>query len=375
MPNGEKRIPMPWWWIWGEAEWQRDPRSRGMVKTAPGVWQTQQPTTATPGTTTPAWEVAAEGDAYYLDEGWSTAKPPYALGKGFHWEEVEFDPNTGTPIRGQLIPVADEEAEQGMGFGEPEPMTEYQQRSMELAEREAGRGREKTEAEIFEEARQKILTETTGARDWIKHWMAGHTPTSYQAPSRRILTMEEAQEGISPYDVVISPTIEAARDVGATSWIPTSTWEEAGGQEAATARTQELEAMVAQGYKTDPFNLTAQGERYGVLGASGALSRQVGSVTGLGEGATRPTTPPAPAWLPKFAPSQVAGQPITRGAVTTPSPQQWTRTPWSVRKGLEGYMEFAGQRPFVEMTEQMEMMMPTAPTATGAKRWRPIQKR
>ena len=37
MPDGKKVIPKPWWYLWGEAQWRQDPRSKGMVKLKPGV--------------------------------------------------------------------------------------------------------------------------------------------------------------------------------------------------------------------------------------------------------------------------------------------------------------------------------------------------
>lgn len=85
--------------------------------------------------------------------------------------------------------------------------------------------------------------------------------------------------------------------------------------------------------------------------------------------------PPAPAWLPQFAPSQVAGQTITKGRVTTPSGQQWAQTPWSVREGLRGYTEWTGKRPYPEILEHMAMMQPETPAGAGRTRWMPKRQR
>jgi len=86
-------------------------------------------------------------------------------------------------------------------------------------------------------------------------------------------------------------------------------------------------------------------------------------------------TPPSPEWLPRFAETQVAGEPITKGRTTTPSGQQWTQTPWSVREGLRGYTEFAGFRPYQDILEHMAQMAPRTPVGAGRTRWKPVTQR
>lgn len=98
---------------------------------------------------------------------------------------------------------------------------------------------------------------------------------------------------------------------------------------------------------------------------------------------TKPS-PTTPEWLPQFAPSQVAGEPITKEKVTTPTPEQWAKTPWSVREGLRGYTEYAGFRPYTEILEdiattqgreeaQKVSALPRTPYVSG--RWSPARQR
>jgi len=56
-----------------------------------------------------------------------------------------------------------------------------------------------------------------------------------------------------------------------------------------------------------------------------------------GKARPRPTAPPTPAWLHKFAPWLTEGQPITKGQMPTPSGQLWGQTPPSVQAGLKGF--------------------------------------
>jgi len=92
----------------------------------------------------------------------------------------------------------------------------------------------------------------------------------------------------------------------------------------------------------------------------------------LAEVRARPLgTPPAPEWLPQFAETQIAGQPITKARTRTPSGQLYAQTPWSVREGLRGYTEWAGYRPYSEILEHMLMMQPEAPMGAGRVRWQP----
>ena len=83
----------------------------------------------------------------------------------------------------------------------------------------------------------------------------------------------------------------------------------------------------------------------------------------------------APDWLSQFVPSQTAGTRLTRGQIPTPSGQQWSQTPWSVREGLRGYTEWAGRRPYMDIMEHMEMMQPVEPLGGKYRRWSPASQR
>ena len=85
--------------------------------------------------------------------------------------------------------------------------------------------------------------------------------------------------------------------------------------------------------------------------------------------------PPAPKWLPQFVPSQVAGQAITPGGMITPSGQQWTSTPHSVREGLRGFAEFSGRRPLQDIMEQMQVSLPQNIRGQGQGRRTAAQQR
>ena len=94
-------------------------------------------------------------------------------------------------------------------------------------------------------------------------------------------------------------------------------------------------------------------------------------------GASQPQAinpPPTPWWLPQFAPWLTAGQPVSPGALLTPSGQQWGRTPWSIREGLRGFAEYAGGRPLEDILQHMYSMQPQDPRGAGFRRWAPAQQ-
>jgi len=95
----------------------------------------------------------------------------------------------------------------------------------------------------------------------------------------------------------------------------------------------------------------------------------------IAETARMSMNPPTPEWLPQFAETQRVGTPITKAEVTTPSGQQWTRTPWSVREGLRGYTDWAGGRAYQDILEQMAMMQPRTPVGAGRTQWQPAVQR
>ena len=81
-----------------------------------------------------------------------------------------------------------------------------------------------------------------------------------------------------------------------------------------------------------------------------------------------------PEWLPQFAPSQVAGQPMTQGEVVTPSGQQWAQMPWSLREKLRGYTDWSGQQFFPDILERMAFMQPEPPVGSSRIKWTPARQ-
>jgi hypothetical protein len=75
-------------------------------------------------------------------------------------------------------------------------------------------------------------------------------------------------------------------------------------------------------------------------------------------------SPLSPYWLPQFAKGEVAGLPTQGYPVTTPSGQLWSRTPWSQKEGLRGYINrYAGSVPgmvaaYEDLVNKIYMMLP-----------------
>lgn len=105
---------------------------------------------------------------------------------------------------------------------------------------------------------------------------------------------------------------------------------------------------------------------------SSRMSQQAFQLAAQAEAAVNP---PTPDWLPSFAPSQTAGTPVSKGQVVTPSGQQWSQTPWSVREGLRGYMGWSGGKSYQDMLEKMAMTQPNTPYGAGRTSWSPATQR
>lgn len=301
-----------------------------------------------PGYTEP-WKKAEEvGEGpFYVDE---YPEPPHKLGEGFEWVEVTSDPATGRPTRPQWVsqPVGAEGEEpwKVAGFAteedyqafvrlqlsEFEAGQEYRQWQMQQAgeatalERERfewqmseaalGRGVSQRERELADRLRlQQELAQLGGPADWVKRW--------------------EMMHGVIP--------------------------------RAEAARLQER----ALSLLTEAQDLTGAERTMKEMQAE----RLFGQYEKLGQQMALAEAPPSPEWLPQFVGTQVAGEPITKGRTTTPSGQQWTRTPWSVREGLRGYTEFAGFRPYQDILEHMAQMAPRTPVGAGRTRWAPATQR
>jgi len=83
--------------------------------------------------------------------------------------------------------------------------------------------------------------------------------------------------------------------------------------------------------------------------------------------------PPAPSWLPEYAPGTAAGAPITREGVKTPSAQAYGKMPWGQREMLGGFAEFANvpgaPQNITEIGERVGGMLPQERTRQA--RWQP----
>jgi hypothetical protein len=76
--------------------------------------------------------------------------------------------------------------------------------------------------------------------------------------------------------------------------------------------------------------------------------------------------PPVPDWLPAFVPGLRVGETIRALPITTPSGQQWARTPPSQQQMLQEYADWAkGEntelRSFEDIMWHMKQMLPSPP--------------
>jgi len=89
---------------------------------------------------------------------------------------------------------------------------------------------------------------------------------------------------------------------------------------------------------------------------------------------TVPSEASSPYWLPKFAPGEIAGQPMKGFAVPTPSGQMWSATPSSQKSGMEGYINrWAGSvagmvASYQDMVDRIFRMLPKR-SPYSAARW------
>ena len=183
--------------------------------------------------------------------------------------------------------------------------------------------------QIWEDIRRDILASLTTPADWIKRWQLMNAPNPW-APSEQ------------------------------------------------DALVRELEGLEAQREQEKLKNIEHKETFGGHPGPSSELPQEIRQIEGEIEALDianqqRQLTPPAPAWLPEFVLGQIAGEPIQRARVQTPSGQQWAGADWSVREGLRGFTEFAGFRPYRDILEQMARTQPR--TARVASRWGPVRQR
>lgn len=200
-------------------------------------------------------------------------------------------------------------------------------------------------ADIFEQARQSILQTATSPADWIARWQAENAPNPYvEPPLTNQEELERVQSEKAYWEGLASPAI--AKDFTGS------------GAPRITPLQQKAAAVGQIGAEGAAANIAMWQDIIAREGAGGVPQP------------VQPGGPPAPAWLPGFVPGQVAGQPISRLPIQTPSGQQLARTPSSVLQGLSGYAEWYGGRPLTDILEYAASMQPQDPKL-GRPRWTP----
>lgn len=179
-------------------------------------------------------------------------------------------------------------------------------------------------AGMWDAEQQRLLTQLTGPADWIKRWQTMQASNPFREELKQLKIGELR-----------------GRVKGLERQFPT-----------------EAQERPAPGMIFEP-------------GIGKELWKTRGRIEKLERKEGRPEPPPAPEWLSQFVPSQIAGQPITRAPMATPSGQLWGKTPPSVLAGLGGYAEWAGHRPLEDIYAHMMEMLPEAPRGAGMQRWRP----
>lgn len=262
-----------------------------------------------------------------------------------------FDVNKGKMTAGERarLDFQIKQAKQSQARWEKEQA--FTERKFAL-EQQAERGRpRKTEAQIFEEARRGILGGLGGPSDWIRRWQVTKLQNPFEKPTDLQSVAEEGLFKIQEARADLATSLKMDGDKAISSpWLMAPSLGEK--QERLTELYQEYGSAIQEQQA-----LAQEAEKTGEF--PGQQAR----------------TPPAPEWLSKFVPGQVAGQPITKVPTTTPSGQQWARTPWSQREGLRGFTEFAGFRPFEDIMGSMFAMMPQEPRGVRAKQWLPQRQR
>ena len=233
-------------------------------------------------------------------------------------------------------------------------MTAFQQAQLELQRLQLGLEERRLGAEEFGEV-----------RDWIKRWKMMQPPQAQERLRRGEVARREWMGG-SPEErraiMEISgfrPETEMAMEKGVYPYRP--------GTESAQER---IETMLPK----ERFPVTETTWRQIDPETQEEIITKVKAKIERGEERGRvPSAPPTPGWMPQFVPGQIAGQTMERLPVKTPSGQQWGKTPWSVREGLAGYMDWRGGRGYRDMLEQMAMMQPRTPTKPRG--WQPAIRR
>lgn len=194
----------------------------------------------------------------------------------------------------------------------------------------------------WEAARQSILSELTGPRDWITRWQAQQARNPWIPP-----TKEETEE---------QELRREARRVG-----------------ESVARLERLAESYPEQKWIRPAAEAERKAKYALEDELKEVSRPPGIKRGEKPRVAEPTGPPAPAWLGQFSPEAQAGQPISPlMRVETPSGQTFSRTPYSQREGLAGFTEYTGGS-YPDLLSQMAMMQTETPRIPY--QWSPTRQR
>ena len=227
--------------------------------------------------------------------------------------------------------------------------------------------KEKAKREAYEQARGEMLANSQAPVDWIGKWYAENTPNPYNDYNSVARTASRGADAIKNAEEQVQMQSDwykaNGRGSDASDWnIPIQ-----GGDSQTNPITYNpmMEAI---------SNLSEAIKMYSP--AINEQQRMVSTGEKLGTfGYKAPQAPQAPSWLPRFAPSQKAGQEITRDIIETPSGQQWAGSNWSTREGLKGYVNWSGQQGWGDIMNQMERALPENPYGVGRQSWRPTAQR
>ena len=280
----------------------------------------------------------------------------------------EYSDGTWHDEWGRVVARSPDEAKAYMDSRDAEPpeeMSEYQRAMLGLNQQELdwqmsqggvsqGTG---TTQETYDTWKTKLLSELTGPRDWITRWQVMNMPRGGERKNVRTeqQTLPEMRKAY-----------ESRQD-----WLGWEGKPEDWSHEDKVAKQEagiKAKLSVRERVKGEPLTMDEK--------TQAVSDWYEGQLPAIREKKNRrPSAPTAPDWLPEFVPGLTAGQEISQLPIKTPSGQQWGMTPWSVREGLAGYADYAGQRPYRDILEHAAMMAPAQPKGAGTERWRPTRQR
>jgi len=216
----------------------------------------------------------------------------------------------------------------------------------------------------FESYRQRMLGVLTGPQDWIERWSLQNAKNPYEKKE-----LDERQQ--------IKADIKRTSESKAYWARIAANYPEAAevaqfGMEVADKNLkmhQKLNEKFAKA-KEQAELIRAEMRETGVPQSlpRGQGGMDVGQAKALAAKRAYESALKTPEWLAPFTGGQVAGEPLTKEDIPTPSAQMWGRTPESKRLGLQGYTKWAGGETLADKLDRMQTMLPNAPS--GGFRWR-----